>query len=148
VSGAAAGVRDRTLLAFDFGTYRIGVAVGQTVTGTATPLATVRVRNATPDWQAITRMIEEWRPDALVVGLPLRMDGDEQPMSRVARRFGRQLEGRYRLPVHMADERLSTKEARSRMVAARQKLERADDPMAARVILEGWLMGISDPCDE
>jgi len=145
VSGAAAGVRDRTLLAFDFGTFRIGVAVGQTVTGTATPLATVRVRDATPDWPAIARMIEEWRPDALVVGLPLRMDGDEQPMSRAARRFARQLEGRYRLPVHMADERLSTKEARSRMVAARQKLERADDPMAARVILEGWLMEDTGP---
>jgi len=139
VSLAAAGVRDRTLLAFDYGTTLIGVAVGQTITATATPLATVRVRNSTPDWQAINRMVGEWQPDALVVGLPLRMDGDEQPISRAARCFARQLEGRYRLPVHLSDERLSTKEARARMVTERRSLEEADDPMAAQVILEGWL---------
>ena len=144
MSGAAARVRDRTLLAFDFGTFLIGVAVGQTVPGTAIPLATVRVRNSTPDWPAITRIIEEWQPDALVVGLPLEMDGDEQPMSRAARRFARQLEGRYRRPVHLSDERLSTKEARSRMVDQRLSLAGSDDAMAARVILEGWLMGAAE----
>jgi len=140
VSPAAAGVLERTLLAFDYGTVLIGVAVGQTVTATATPLTTVGVRNSTPDWPAISRLIDVWQPDALVVGLPLRIDGDEQPMSRAARRFARQLKGRYRLPVHLSDERLSTKEARARMVGGRRSLEAADDPMAARVILEGWLM--------
>ena len=98
----------RTLLAFDFGLKRIGVAVGQTLTGTANPLQTVAVRRDTPDWPAIARLMETWAPNALVVGMPLNMDGTEQDMSRRARRFGRQLEGtlrpsgasRRRAPVH------------------------------------------------
>jgi len=131
-------VSERTLLAFDYGERRIGVAVGQTVTATATPLGTVAVGERGPDWTAIGALLERWRPDALVVGLPLNMDGSEQPVSTAARRFARRLAGRYRLEVHLSDERLSTREARHRLAAAARP-RAPDDPVAAQVILEGWL---------
>lgn len=128
----------QTLLAFDYGKKRIGVAVGQTLTATASPLETVPVMRSAPDWDAISRLIETWRPDALVVGDPLNMDGSEQTLTRDARRFGRQLRGRFHLPVHAADERLSTVEARSRL-AEHGRLDREDHPVAAQIILETWL---------
>lgn len=127
-----------TLLSFDFGLKRIGVAVGQTRTRSANPLTTVPVKNRRPDWQAIARLVESWAPDALVVGLPLNMDGTTQEMTDRARRFGRQLEGRFGLPVHFADERLSTREARGRLAGEGHTDENAD-PVAAQVILEDWL---------
>ena len=91
------------VLGFDYGVRKIGVAVGQTVTRTATPLQTLPTRDHRPDWAAITRLIAEWQPEALVVGLPFEMDDTEAPVAARARRFARQLEGRYRLPVHLAD---------------------------------------------
>jgi len=128
------------LLAFDYGERRIGIAVGQRLTGTATPLATIRSKNSRPDWDAIARIIAKWQPGALVVGLPLNMDGTEQPVTQASRRFANQLKGRFHLPVHWADERLSTREALS--------LSSADGPggpgidaVAAQVILQGWLPG-------
>ena len=130
----------RTLLAFDYGEKRIGVAVGQELTCTATPLTTVGARDGKPDWAAVTRLIEEWRPDALVVGLPLNMDGSPHRLTRAAQRFGNQLHGRYNLPVEMVDERLSSLEAER--VLARDSFrgqKKADiDEVAARVILESW----------
>jgi len=101
----------RTLLAFDFGSKKIGIAVGQELTRSARPLATLRHIGNKPDWQGITRLVHAWRPDALVVGLPLNMDGTEQEMTRAAKRFANQLRGRYHLPVFHEDERLSTKAA-------------------------------------
>jgi len=138
-------IRTRTLLAFDYGTRKIGVAVGQTLTATASPLEIITVRRSAPDWAAIARLIETWRPDALVVGDPLNMDGSEQTLTRAARRFGRQLAGRFHLPVHSADERLSTVEARSRMVERGLPVQ-DDDPVAAQIILETWfgMRGNSD----
>ncbi len=133
-----------TLLAFDFGTRNIGVAVGQTVTGTASPLGSVAVRHGAPDWEAIEALLDRWRPDALVVGLPLNMDGTEQPTTALSRRFARRLRGRFALPVHLADERLSTREARERLDAAGRR-EAEDDPVAAQVILEGWLADRDGP---
>ena len=130
--------RVETLLAFDFGEKKIGVAVGQTITATANPVGLVKVNDAGPDWPAIAGLIETWRPDALVVGLPLNMDGTEQLTTKLARRFRNQLEGRFLLPVYTMDERLSTREARERL-ASRGELDREDDPIAAQVILEGWL---------
>jgi putative Holliday junction resolvase len=115
---SADGLRRRTLLGFDFGKRRIGVAVGQEITATATALETVRADDGKPDWSAITRLIRDWQADALVVGLPLNMDGTEQEMTRAARRFANQLEGRYHLPVYLTDERLSS-------VGAEQLLEEA-----------------------
>ena len=127
-----------TLLAFDYGEKHIGVAVGQTVTGTANPLETIRVTGSRPDWGAITRVVDTWRPDALVVGLPLNMDGSEQGVTGMARRFSSQLTGRYRLPVHLVDERLTTRAARERLADAGRTGE-ADHPVAAQIILESWL---------
>ncbi|MBK9132196.1 MAG: Holliday junction resolvase RuvX [Gammaproteobacteria bacterium] len=135
----------RTLLGFDYGTQQIGVAVGQELTATSTPLATLASRNENPDWDAITRLIEAWRPAALVVGIPLNMDGTEQPMTESARRFARRLEGRYRLPVHLADERLSTVEA-GRLLresatdsgTRRSRRRRELDEVAAHLILQTW----------
>ena len=129
--------RPSTLLAFDYGDIAIGVAVGQTVTATASPLMSVRVRDRRPDWNTISKIVRTWEPDALVVGLPYNMDGTEQETTRSARRFGRQLHGRYSLPVHLVDERLSTREARTRL-AEQGNPGGDDDPVAAQVILEGW----------
>ncbi len=127
-----------TLLGFDYGEKHIGVAVGQTLTGTANPLETIRVTRASPDWNAISRIVKTWQPNALVVGLPLNMDGTEQTVTKRARRFGNQLFGRYQLPVHLVDERLTTREARDRL-AAEGRAGSDDHPVAAQIILEGWL---------
>jgi putative Holliday junction resolvase len=127
-----------TLLAFDYGEKHIGVAVGQTLTGTANPLESIRVTRSTPDWTAISRIVKTWQPDALVLGLPLNMDGTEQTVTRRARRFGNQLIGRYRLPVHLVDERLTTREARDRL-ACEGRAGSDDHPVAAQIILESWL---------
>jgi len=125
------------LLAFDYGSRRIGVAVGETVTRSARPLATVTVRGNRPDWGTVTRLIGDWCPSRLVVGLPVDMDGAEQEASRGARRFGRQLEGRYRLPVDLVDERLTTRIARQQL-AETGRWRDPVDPVAAQLILEGW----------
>lgn len=128
----------RTLLCFDYGLKRIGVAVGQELTGTASALTTVSARDGKPDWDAISRLFEEWRPDAVVVGLPLNMDGSEHELSRRARRFGNQLHGRYNLPAHLIDERLSSLEAET-LLKGRSHHKQDIDKLAARVILETWL---------
>lgn len=129
----------RTLLGFDFGTRRIGIAVGQELTHTARALVTLNSRDGGPDWAGISRLIEEWQPDALVVGLPLNLDGSESESSRLARRFGNRLAGRYNLPVFTADERLSSSEAEA-ILAERGHYDKADiDKLAAQLILQGWL---------
>ena len=130
--------RPATLLAFDYGMKKIGVAVGQTLIDTATPLGIVKVKQAVPDWRAIGHLIETWQPDALIVGLPVHMDGTEQPMTGAARKFIKQLKNRFQLPVHATDERLSSNEAKDRLAQA-GKQHNDDDPVAAQVILEGWL---------
>lgn len=130
--------RAETLLAFDYGEKRIGVAVGQTLTGTANPLETIRVTGAGPDWGAISRIVRAWQPDTLVVGLPLNMDGTEQGVTARARRFANQLHGRLGLPVDLVDERLTTREARDRLACAGRAGD-DDHPVAAQIILEGWL---------
>jgi len=128
----------QTLLGFDYGRKRIGVAVGQQVTKSATALTTVSARDGKPDWPTITRLIEEWKPDALVVGIPYHMDGSEQEMTRAAQRFCRQLEGRYRLPVYPADERLSSYIVESGLPGS-GKAGQTIDPLSAQVILQDWL---------
>ena len=139
-----------TFLAFDYGERRIGVAVGQSITGTASPLSTLRARNGQPDWTALDRIVTDWRPDGLVVGEPLHMDGRVQPMTRRARRFRHALAERFGLPVHAADERLTTVEARAELAArgvfrgsGRARAEEVDHPVAARILLESWLRGRS-----
>ncbi|NOR51896.1 MAG: Holliday junction resolvase RuvX, partial [Gammaproteobacteria bacterium] len=101
----------RVVLGFDFGEKRIGVAIGQELTGTARGIATLTSKNRQPDWDAISHLIEQWHPDLLVVGAPLHMDGTEQPLTHLAYRFGNRLSGRYNLPVERIDERLTSYEA-------------------------------------
>ncbi len=121
------------LLCFDFGTKRIGVAVGQSITKTANPLKTVKNINNKPNWNDIEQLIKEWQPDALVVGLPLNMMDEVQEMTVAAEKFMRQLRGRFCLPVYGIDERLSSFEAMQRTGKT------ADlDPVAAQAILETW----------
>lgn len=126
-------------LAFDFGTQRIGVAVGQRITSTARALEELPNRAGQPDWEGIARLIETWKPSALIVGLPLRMDGGEQDMTHAANRFGRQLEGRYHLPVHTADERLTTRAARDLLAERGHRQPDYVDALAAKLILETWM---------
>jgi putative Holliday junction resolvase len=132
--------KSRTLLGFDFGLKRIGVAVGQELTGTASALTTVRAVDGKPDWEAISRLIEQWRPDAIVVGLPLNMDGTYHDLSYLAKRFGNQLAGRYNLRAYFMDERLSSLEAEHLLKTKSGKVQAEEiDKVAARVILESWL---------
>ena len=127
-----------TLLGFDYGTRKIGVAVGQTLTGTANPLETLQLVSHKPDWERIGKLIEQWQPEALVVGLPLDVDDTETDATAPARRFSRQLEGRFRLKVHLADERFTSFEARDRLGHKAKRWEDYD-AMAAKLILETWL---------
>ena len=133
-----------TLLAFDFGHRRIGVAVGQTLTASANPLTVIAVSNQ-PDWKAIGRLLDEWKPVALVVGLPLSADGGETELSKDARRFGRRLHGRFGLAVYFEDERLTSFSAEQQFVGSREKADKRQkdaamkDAMAAQIILESWL---------
>jgi putative Holliday junction resolvase len=122
------------VLGFDFGLKRIGVAVGQTVTQTASPEAIVASRDGKPDWEHISRLFAKWQPVAIVVGLPLHLDGSPQPLTQAARKFGQRLCGRYHCPVFYIEEQLSSVEAE------RRGLNRTHiDDHAAQVILESWL---------
>ena len=127
-----------TLLGFDYGTAKIGVAVGQTLTGTAKPLETLRAVRNKPDWQNIERLIETWQPEALVVGLPFQMDDKEAEIADRAKRFSRQLSGRFGLQVHLVDERLTSREACNQAGKHVKRIEQLD-AIAATLILETWL---------
>jgi len=132
----------RTVLAFDFGLRRIGVAVGQSVTRTATPLVVLAAQDGAPQWPELTKIIETWGPQALIVGLPVHMDGTEQELTVAARRFGNRLHGRYKLPVFWQDERLTSAEAEWMLAEAMRNGARSvheTDSMAAALILETWL---------
>jgi putative holliday junction resolvase len=132
------------VIGFDFGMRSMGVAVGQAVTRTATPLAALKARDGVPDWALVTTLINNWQPHALVVGIPLNMDGTEQPVTVAARRFARKLGGRYRLPVHEVDERLTTVEARTQLFeqGGYKALDKtAVDSYAAKLMVEQWLGG-------
>jgi len=133
--------RAQTLLGFDFGEKRIGIAVGQSLTGSVTPLTTLSAIRQKPDWAGIEALIKEWQPDRLIVGLPLHMDGSEQDMTQRAKRFGNQLKGRYNLPVEWMDERLSSDEAER--ILQQRGAKRSDkkdiDKLAAALILQSWL---------
>lgn len=127
-------MNNQTLLCFDCGKKRIGIAVGQTITTTATALEIIKTINTKPDWESITRLIKEWSPDRLIVGKPLQLDGSRQEMTDIAERFSRQLEGRYHIPVEMMEEQLSSYEARRELKSTYEL-----DAVAARLILETWL---------
>ncbi|MEM7254600.1 MAG: Holliday junction resolvase RuvX [Pseudomonadota bacterium] len=126
-----------TVLAFDFGEHHIGIAVGHTLTGHARALTDAR-GGRRPDWTVIDAAVNEWQPDLLVVGSPLNMDGSEQRLTQLARRFGRQLHARYQLPTAEADERLSSVEARQRIVEQQRRRDSIHS-VSAEVIFETWL---------
>lgn len=126
-----------TLLGFDYGLKRIGVAAGQTLTYTTQAVGQVHCRDGAPDWPHIQRIFDQWKPDALVVGMPYTTDGSVHALTPRVERFARQLQGRFHVPVHLIDERLSSHEA-----ATRQRDEgsrRTLDEHAAQIILETWL---------
>jgi len=133
---------NKVYLGFDFGLKRIGVAVGQTVTKTAQPLKTIHAKNGVPDWMEIKSLIDEWKPDGLIVGLPLNMDGTKQPITRAAENFVDELKNHYTLPTHIVDERLTTVAARSEVFeqGGYKALKKAEvDTIAAQIILEEWM---------
>lgn len=131
-----------TILAFDYGLRQIGVAVGNSLLGTTQPLTVLRAKDGIPDWLALEAVVREWRPDLLVVGDPLNMDGTLSELATRARKFGRRLHGRLGLPVTMTDERLSSYAAKGEQ---RDRGHRGDykavpiDSYAAELILQTWL---------
>ena len=133
---------DATILAFDFGTRRIGVAVGNTVTRSAHPLATIDESNRERAFAAIAALLDEWRPNRLVVGLPVHADGTEHTMTLRAREFASELERRFSLDVALVDER-HTSELASGVLAAAGRGGRGGrglrDQVAAQIILQAWL---------
>lgn len=129
------------VLGFDFGTRRIGIAIGETLLKTARPLTTIDAADNARRFDAIARLIAEWQPARLVVGLPLSLDGAEHDMTARSRRFANQLHGRFGLPVELADERLSSVAAESSLRARGEKPslnKAAVDAEAAAVILQSW----------
>lgn len=131
-------------IGFDFGLRRIGVAVGQRLTGCARPLSTLSAVNGIPDWRKITQLLSAWRPQALIVGLPTTIDGGELYTTGLAEAFAEKLRQVTLLPVHLVDERFSTVEAKSQLFEAGgyRKLKKSEiDSLAACVILEQWLAG-------
>ncbi len=120
--------KNQTILAFDYGEKRIGVAVGNTITKTAEPLTIIQERNQDERWAAIQRLIIEWQPDFLAVGLPTYPDGAPHEVTQKAKRFGNQLHGRFQKPVVWVDERYTS-----------AAVERGNDALAAQLILQQYL---------
>lgn len=134
--------KTQRILGFDYGLSQLGVALLQQPMGIISPLNIVRCKDGKPDWDAVSAVIEEWQPDKAVVGLPLNMDGSEGTITPRARKFSRQLHGRFGIEVILVDERLSSVEAKERMgqQGGRQNYKkRPADSIAAQVILETWL---------
>lgn len=130
-----------TFLSFDFGTKSIGVAIGQQITGTARPLNAIKAQDGTPDWSVIERLLKEWQPDAVIIGLPLNMDGSEQPLTARARKFANKIHGRFGITVTLHDERLSTVEARAGLFehgGFRALNKGSVDSASAVIILESY----------
>lgn len=140
----AVSVPDRLIriMAFDFGTKRLGIAFGQRLINTTEALSPMPARDGVPDWDQLAALVDEWQPDAFVVGLPLNMDGSDSDMSRRANKFAKRLEGRLHKPSYTHDERLTSYEAKG--IAIQQKGERhfgqfSVDGLAAQLILESWM---------
>jgi putative Holliday junction resolvase len=129
----------QTVIGFDYGERRIGIATGQTITSSATPLITLNTINQKPDWNGIEKIINEWKPEALIVGLPTYLDGSDSEMTKKAQRFSRQLEGRFHLPVHLINESLTSFEAEQHLTKKSQHNKQDIDKIAAAIIVQSWL---------
>lgn len=132
---------DGTVLAFDFGEKRIGVATGETLLGNAHPLTVIHAVSNDQRFAAIGRLIDEWRPVQLVVGRPTHADGTPHEMTRLATKFGERLQRRFHLPVSYADERLTSVDAEARLRETGHNSRTAKpllDAVAAQLILQTW----------
>ncbi|WP_101758543.1 Holliday junction resolvase RuvX [Oceanicoccus sp. KOV_DT_Chl] len=131
----------KSILCFDYGTKSIGVAIGQSITQTANPLIDLKAQDGIPSWEEIKKILDEWRPDLLLIGLPLNMDGSESELSTRAKKFANRLHGRFGLPIAMADERLSSFAAKGEIIqqtGSRDFKKNNVDSLAAKIILESW----------
>jgi putative Holliday junction resolvase len=134
-------------MAFDFGLRQIGVAIGNCLLATTQPLSILKARDGIPDWQAVANLLEEWQPDLLLVGNPLNMDGTQSELGARARKFGNRLHGRFGLPVELADERLTSFEAKQDLAASGHSGDYKAQPIdsyAAELILKSWMRGTED----
>lgn len=132
----------KTLLAFDYGTKNIGVASGQTITRSASSLASLKAKDGVPDWTQIEKILAEWKPDLVLIGLPLNMDDTESELSARARKFANRLHGRFGVKIELVDERLTSFEAKGEVMGrggSRDYKNNPVDSIAARLILESWL---------
>jgi len=133
------------VIAFDFGLKRTGIAVGNTVIGSATPECTLYSKDEMPDWDGITKLIKEWQPSQIVVGMPIELDGSENPLKKSIERFCNQIQGRYNIAVDQENEQFTSIEAAQRLKQLRQsgrkqKVSKDEvDKIAAAIILENWM---------
>jgi putative Holliday junction resolvase len=134
----------RTLIGFDFGTKSIGVAIGQEITGTASPLNALKAVGGIPNWDELKNLFEEWGPHLAIVGLPLNMDGSDQHITFAAKKFANRLNAKYRVKVETCDERLTTVDAKAQLfeMGGYKKLDKQKvDSVSACLILESWMGG-------
>ena len=133
-------------LAFDYGTQRIGVAFGQSLTGTAKAVSVLKAKDGIPDWSEIESLIKEWSPDLFVIGLPYNLDGSESELMRRAIKFANRLNGRFNKPCYGMDERLSSQEAAEEIFEAKHgtKKRAAIDDIAAQIILQNWFAELAN----
>lgn len=130
------------IIGFDYGLKNIGIAIGQSITNTASEQPSIAARDGIPDWRQLEKLLQEWSISEAVVGLPLNMDNTESELSKRARKFANRLHGRFGLTVHLMDERLSSHEAKEEAAGRGHKGHYGKNPIdaiAARLILESWL---------
>jgi len=134
-------IGQRTVIGFDFGKKYIGVAVGQEMTGSASPLGSIKANDGIPNWDSLSRYLKEWQPDFIVVGLPLNMDGSEQQLTLDAKKFGNRVAGRFGVKVEFQDERLTTADAKEQLFSrgGYKNLKKDNiDSESARLIIESF----------
>ncbi|WP_440874329.1 Holliday junction resolvase RuvX [Thalassotalea sp. PLHSN55] len=140
-SSKGKAIGERTLIGFDFGKKYIGVAVGQEITGSASPLGSIKATNGIPNWPQLEAYLNEWQPDLVVVGLPLNMDGSEQQLTLDAKKFGNRVAGRLGVKVEFQDERLTTADAKEQLFSrgGYRNLKKDNiDAESAKLILESY----------
>ncbi len=133
------------LIAFDYGTKNIGVASAQTITKTASSLPGLKAKDGIPDWNQIEKLLQEFKPDLVLVGLPLNMDGSESELSVRAKKFANRIHGRFGVKVEMIDERLTSFAAKGEVIEQKGSRDYKNNPVdsiAARILLEDWLANV------
>jgi len=130
-----------TALSFDYGTQRIGIAFGQSITSTTEAVTVIPAKDGVPNWDIVANLIKTWKPDFLIVGLPYNLDGSESELLRRASKFANRLNGRFNIPTFGIDERFSSKAAEEKLKNEnrRKTCDAGLDDIAAQIILETWL---------